>query len=133
MKMPPTSVAKTRNIFEITRANPTPQACADHEHEERERERESCLAMLELIGKTHIPTHVTLLLVHHLQATAHYAAIMIIPAVLHGLIMPSSQPQHLLQTARQHYKDSRSPCFFARQQRPFTKTTLLITARHTMQ
>ncbi len=47
-------------------------------------------AMLELIGKTHIPTHVTLLLVHHLRAAAHYAAIMIIPAVLHGLIMPRS-------------------------------------------
>jgi hypothetical protein len=46
--------------------------------------------MLELIGKTHIPTHVTLLLVHHLRAAAHYAAIMIIPAVLHGLIMPRS-------------------------------------------
>jgi hypothetical protein len=46
--------------------------------------------MLELIGKTHIPTHVTLLLVHHLQAAPHYAAIMIIPAVLDGLIMPRS-------------------------------------------
>jgi hypothetical protein len=88
--------------------------------------------MLELIGETHIPTHVTLLLVHHLRAAAHYAAIIIIPAVLHGLIMPrncstSCKLRDTTITARGVHVSLHANNV------PSQKQTPLITARHTMQ
>ncbi len=119
MKKPPTtSVAKTRNILEITRANPTPQACADHEPEERERQLPSYAGTDRRNPHPHTcytlagaPPPSCCSLCSHYDHTRSAA-----------WAYHASQLQHFLQTARHHYNGSWCPCFFARQQRPFTKT-----------
>jgi len=131
---------RLRKMLEIKRANPTPKAWADHEPEERERER--VCELTELVRLTCAgygndkPSNAGADRQNPHPHTCYTPAGAPPPSCCslcsHYDHTRSAAWAHHASQLRHHYKDSRGPCFFACQQRPFT-TTPLITTRHTMQ